>query len=200
MNVDICVFENLSVKPVALAVGADIAYSGTRALLHNVAKLARKGNFALALHCGNFYRQSSSAHGSPGKPRSRAHFVRADALIAVVTARTEIAFHALRGYLRLGLFAVCYFNGDLAADCVNLSFEISHARFERIARNYFVYRVVGKSYFTLVKPVRGAFFGNEISLCYFTLFFLRVAVQLDNFHSVQKRTGNGIERVCRGYE
>ena len=94
----------------------------------------------------------------------------------------------------------CGFASDFATDSAYLAFKISDARFARKTLYKRFNAAFGEFYVKIFKPVFFNFRGNEIALGNLDFFFLGIAAYLYNLHTVEKRRGNGIERVRRGNE
>ena len=200
MDVYVGVFERLVGDAVFAAVGADVAYGGAGALLHDVAELAGELDLALAVHGRDFDGERGAAHRSPGKPRCGAHLVAVFGLVASVARGTEQGVQPLRRYLAPGLFALRHLYRRLAAHRVDVALQRADSRLARVALDERAQCAVGEGNVALFKPVGVKALGHEIALGYLQLFLFCIAADLDEFHPVEQRRGNGIHAVRRGYE
>ncbi len=113
--------------------------------------------------------------------------------------RAKIGRQLLLAYAHAG-FAAAYIHCGLAANGGCFALQLPYARFMGITAYQFNYRFIRYGKLAFLQPVLFKLLGDKVTLGYFHLFGFKVTAQLYYFHSVQKRAGDGVLIVCRGYE
>src|SRR5205807_1825652 len=111
----------------------DVRHGGLRRLLHDIAKLAGKSEFPLAIDHGRFGAEDGAANLGPGKARNQADFA---LLVRQRVAELDHSEEFARVF-RVDDNVVAFtflddFPGYLAADVPDLAFQIADARFPSV--------------------------------------------------------------------
>ena len=169
--------------------------------LHHVAQRTGQLQLAGPVQYGALDAEHITARFGVRQPVDHAGLVLGGNVLRRQTVRSQIAAHILRldcHVLEIGGFQQLF--GTLAAQCGNTALQIPHTCLTGVVINDFLDCVGRDLHGTLVQPVLFELLGNQVVHSDGHLFPSRVGGQLDDFHPVDERLRNGVQRVGGGDE
>ena len=177
---------------------ADIAKTKTSRFFHNIAHLTSQQQFAFAWEGIYFDIQCFTANRSPCHTSNFADFILQFLQIAQIFSLAQIPFQIMQVDTHPFFVFFQHFTSRFAADCRQLTFQITHTRLSGIIADNMQHGVGRNVNLLFFQPVFFQLFRQQITLCNLHFFILDITCHLDNFHTVQKRLGNILQRVGSG--
>jgi len=112
-----------------------------------------------------------------------------------VNGKLRISRFFFYGGIAFSFFTINYLLCQFAVNFVKIFFKIPHAGFAGIGVGNVQKTVFGVLYLIFFQAVFFQTLGHQIPFGDFQFFRINVAGQLNNFHAVQKRLGNRIQRI-----
>ena len=198
MYVDIDILKNGNIIAVSLRMGFCVGDGKLGALFHYLAQRTRQFQPSCSAgHCLHLDGQYLAAHAGPRKAIGHAH--------GVLTAEKS-RFHAFWPQNLFQVF-ITYRKrlhlsrrdalGALAQQFGDGALQVAHTRFLRISVDQAVQRGVRQLH-TAFQARGSELLGQQVTLGDLELFHARIAGKLNNIHTVQQRTRNGIRSIGRG--
>ena len=195
--------ENVSVNVPHIGMCFDILHRNHRRFLHHIAQIAGKCQF-VARFSGRgerrFYKQNLTTHSSPCQACHHTGIVVALIFVGYKFLWSQEIFHHI-GSNRFRVRQLRHlFASDFAKYFTNFLFQIAHTAFTSVVFDNFCQSGFCNRNFFRFQPIFLQLLGQEMTRRNFHLFFLRVAVDFNNLHSIEQRLRNGLQRIGSGDE
>ena len=184
-------------QPQLAGAAADVGHAGFSRFLHDVAKLSRQQQAALAFDGDGFRFQYFAADLRPGQPCDDADFVGLVDLRRQIFNRAENRLEIFHRYGKRRFFFQQNRLAYLAAYGADGLFQSADARFARIPLDNRLQDGLGEAGLAGLEAVFLELLRHEVLFGDLYLFFFRIARKFDNFHAVQERPGNIADDVGR---
>src|SRR5262249_42480721 len=140
---------------------AHIRQSGLCRLLHHIAELAGRGEFALAVEDLHLSLKDAASNFGPCEPVDQTHLVLLmDQRIAALRHTEKVGEIRRRDHFLVLRPALYYAPRDFAANVADLALQVANSRFTRVAANNFGDRLIDESNVLFCKPCILALFAD----------------------------------------
>ena len=174
---------------------ADIAQARGCGLLHHFTQISGQPEHAGAVDDGHLHVQGDASDAGPGKAAGQADGILPALFLRFILAHAQIALQLLEGD-RYGILPLFHqLHGSLAAERAQFPFQSPDAGLLGPAADDGPEDRIGNTQLFCLQPVLLPLFGQQMVLGDMQLFFIGVAVELDDLHPVQKRPGDGGGRI-----
>ena len=200
MDMNIYILVEILLEAQLFAVGpypAECRFSG---FLHYITQLARQFQGALAGHGGALHLQHFAAHAGIGQSVHNADPRLLFRRLAQVPGRSEHFPHGLLCHGH-GVFPlVQHPHSRLTAKLGGGSFQRTYACLAGVILDHGFQHLITRFQGVRLHAVLFDLFGQQVPFQDLELFLFRIAGNLNQFHPVQQRSGNGFHIIGRGDE
>ena len=169
--------------------------------LHYISEITGQFQLTASVHNINFHFKRFAANAGPGKTGNQANLIGTSNTVGQEFPNPQEAFQigsrngdSLRNFLRNDLYC------SLPANLAKRTLQITDTGFPRIAGNDLANGFICDPQLRLFQSMLYKLLGYQMIFCNHQLLFIRIGIEFNDFHSVQQRSGNGIQRVGCCYE
>ena len=196
VHVETTLLEGVGGETQVVCVGADVREGDLRRFLHHVAQLTGDGQPRLTGHRRRLDEQHVATGAGNGQAGGHAGHSRAIRRLQEEPRAAEIGADvvAVDADRRLGV-ARRQTGGGLAQHLAELALELTHTRLTRVVGHHGLDGVVGQGDLLGAQTVALELTPEQVVARDCELLVLCVAIEADDLHAVQQRTGDGVGHV-----
>ena len=168
-----------------------------RTFLHHFAELPGQYQLSGPRHARRFDKQNVATDRRPGEPGGNTGNAAAHGDFRLELTRPEDGRKVIGSDLDLLHAAFGDAHRDVAKCLADFALEVAHPGFPRVIANDHRQRLVADLALLGLETRRRKLTRDEVATRDLQFFLRRVAGQLDHFHAVAQRPGNGVENVGR---
>ena len=196
MYVDIMFFKEIFCYLILAADRTDVADTGLRRLLHHISKLSGQHDISASRHHIDLDLQGIAAHTGPCKSSYDADFIRRIDHLVRIFFFPQILVNIL--FCNGDSFFLCCQNlfCRFSAHISDLTLQLSDTGFFRVVACHLPDRMFAEGQLLRLQAVLVKLLRDQVLHCDVQLFILCITADLNDLHTVQKRSRNRLERVC----